>query len=59
MWTTFFKKMRKFLPNAKPQNENEQQWTIYKNDGTKANIPKFTVYGNLAWVCESMNIRRN
>lgn len=42
-----------------PQNDNEQQWTLYTNDGTTANIPKFTVYGNMAWVCESMSIRRD
>lgn len=59
MWTTFLKKLRKFLPNAKPQNDNEQQWTIQTNDGTTAYIPIFTAYGNLAWVCESMNIRRD
>jgi len=50
MWKTFFKKLRKFLPNAKPQNDDEQQWSIYTNDGTKVIIPKFTVYGNLTWV---------
>jgi hypothetical protein len=59
MWTTFFKKLQKFLPNARPQNINEQQWTIYTNDGSTKNIPKFTVYGNLASVRESMSIRRD
>jgi len=44
-------------PNAKPQNDNEQ-WTIYTNDGTTVNIPKFALYVNLAWVCESMSVRR-
>jgi len=58
MSTTYFKKLRKFLPNAKPQNDNEQQWAIYTNDGTTVNIQKFAVYGNLASVCESMSVRR-
>lgn len=39
------------------KNDNEQ-WTIYTNDDTIVNIPKFALYGNLAWVCESMSVRR-